>query len=362
MRRDRTGVGASYEGQNRTLTTIAPDGSSTTSYQYHCNTVTVTDPAGKWKQHTMDAFGQLVQVVEPSPDANPNHVTTYAYDVLGHLIQAQMPRTVAGNVVTQTRTWNYDAGTQRLTSATQPETGTVSFTYNADGTLAAKTDAKSNQTQYTYDSYGELTQVARGSWNAGTSTFTEDVSQRVTYTYGGTNPLGPGQQNYSQNTAGRVSQIAYSGPHSLSFTEWYSYTAPGGVSAKRLTLTSGNSSHLDASYSYDSEGRMTSVQYPQQAGGNPIATYTYGFDVMGRLNTMTDQSNNVLVSGVTYNAANKLLTMAGTVVAESRTYNINQQLTELVSGSYHFRYNYSATQNNGRIQSMTDVASGKTVT
>ena len=66
----------------------------------------------------------------------------------------------------------------------------MSFTYNADETLATKTDAKSNQTQYTYDSYRELTQVARGSWNAGTSTFTEDVSQRVTYTYGGTNPLG----------------------------------------------------------------------------------------------------------------------------------------------------------------------------
>ena len=83
---------------------------------------------------------------------------------------------------------------------------------------------------------------------------------------------------------------------------------------------------------------------------------------MGRLNTMTDQNNNSLVSGVTYNAASKLLTLSGTVVVESRTYNLNQQLTELYSSSYHFRYNYSATKNNGRVQSMTDVASGGTVT
>ena len=169
-------------------------------------------------------------------------------------------------------------------------------------------------------------------------------------------------RNYSSNTAGRVSQITYSGPHNLSYSEWYSYTAPGGVTAKRLTLTSGYTNHLDAYYSYDSEGRMTSVQYPQQPGGSALATYTYGFDAMGRLNTMTDQSNNSLVSGVTYNAANKLLTLSGTVVAESRTYNVNLQLTELYSGSYHFKYNYSATQNSGRIQSMTDVASGETVT
>ena len=287
-----------YDAMGRTLTTVGPDGSSTTSYVYQGNTVKVTDPAGKWKLYTMDAFGQLVQVVEPSPDANPNHVTTYLYDVLGHLVQAQMRRTVAGNVVTQTRTWNYDPATQRLTSVTQPETGTVSFTYNGDGTLATKTDANSGRTQYTYDSYAELTQISRGSWNADTSTFTEDVSERVTYTYGGTNPKGQGQgqSNYSSNTAGRVSQITYSGPHNLSYSEWYSYTAPGGVTAKRLTLTSGYTNHLDAYYSYDSEGRMTSVQYPQQPGGSALATYTYGFDAMGRLNTMTDQNNNSLVN------------------------------------------------------------------
>ena len=60
-------------------------GASTTSYSYQGNAVTVTDPAGKWKQYTMDAFGELTQVVEPSPNpaTEPNHVTTYLYDQIG---------------------------------------------------------------------------------------------------------------------------------------------------------------------------------------------------------------------------------------------------------------------------------------
>ena len=47
---------------------------------------------------------------------------------------------------------------------------------------------------------------------------------------------------------------------------------------------------------------------------------------------------------------------------ETRTYNANLQLTSLVSGTYQYSYNYSATQNNGRIQSVFDAASGETVT
>ena len=87
-----------YDAIGRTLTTVLPDGTSTTSYSYQGNIVTVTDPAGKWKQYTTDAFGELTQVLEPSPNpaTEPNHVTTYTYDLLGHLTQAQMPRTVNG--------------------------------------------------------------------------------------------------------------------------------------------------------------------------------------------------------------------------------------------------------------------------
>jgi YD repeat-containing protein len=68
-------------------------------------------------------------------------LTSYTYDQLNHLTQVAMPRNTANNMKTQTRTFVYDPTTQRLTSATNPENGTVSYTYNADGTLASKKDA-----------------------------------------------------------------------------------------------------------------------------------------------------------------------------------------------------------------------------
>ena len=46
-----------------------------------------------------------------------------------------------------------------VTSATNPENGTVSYTYNADGTLASKTDANGNTETYTYDAYQRLTAI-----------------------------------------------------------------------------------------------------------------------------------------------------------------------------------------------------------
>ena len=43
----------------------------------------------------------------------------------------------------QTRTWNYDAASQRLTSMALPESGATSYSYTAaDGMLDTKTDAR----------------------------------------------------------------------------------------------------------------------------------------------------------------------------------------------------------------------------
>ncbi|HWF46087.1 MAG TPA: hypothetical protein VG168_03705 [Bryobacteraceae bacterium] len=64
-----------------------------------------------------------------------------------------------------------------------------------------------------------------------------------------------------------------------------------------------------------------------------------------------------MVGGVADNAANQVLSGV-----DNRSYNANGQLTEIWAGSYRYKYNYSPTQNNGRITSMQDVASGETIT
>ena len=84
-------------------------------------------PPVSCKTFTMDAFGNLVTVVEPDPTLG-NVTTSYTSNVLNHLIHVSMPR----GSTTQTRTFNYNSGTTvtgLLQSATNPENGTVTYTY-----------------------------------------------------------------------------------------------------------------------------------------------------------------------------------------------------------------------------------------
>jgi RHS repeat-associated protein len=354
-----------YDALGRTLTTVAADGSSTTTYTYQGATLQVTDAAGKWKQYVTDAFGQLTQVIEqsPNPATEPNHVTNYSYDILGRLIQVQMPRTVAGQVITQIRTWTYDPSTQLLAQTNSPEAGVTQYAYNSDGTLASRTDAKNQQIQYTYDPFGRVTQVSRGTLVNGQ--FNEDLTQRATLTYDDTD------NGFSENTIGRVSEVDYSGPHGLEFSEFYSYHEAGALTGKRLSVSGTalgtNTANLDAAFTYNNLGQISSMQYPfaQWSNGSVVTAgpqYVYTYDGMNRLGGMTGPNNQTLVSSVTYNAANRITQLNTSTFNETTTYNANMQVTGIVSGAYHYTYQYSATQNNGRILSETDVASGETIT
>lgn len=170
---------STYDALGRTVSVAQPGGSGTKNYSYSGRTVTATDEAGKWKKFTMDALGNLTQVNEPNPAGGSEYVTSYTYDVLNHLVGVSMPRTNGGTTYTQTRTFNYGTPPGAyLLSATNPETGTVSYSY-ANGKLAAKTDAKNQQVEYAYDSYGRVTQVRHYPVAGGA----EDVCQQGNFTY-----------------------------------------------------------------------------------------------------------------------------------------------------------------------------------
>ena len=70
-----------------------------------------------------------------------------------------MPRPSGSGSYTQTRTFNYDLPTGRLTSTTNPETGTITYGYYGDGHLFSKKDNKNQLTYYSYDGYGRLAYV-----------------------------------------------------------------------------------------------------------------------------------------------------------------------------------------------------------
>ena len=110
-----------------------------------------------------------------------------------------------------------------------------------------------------------------------------------------------------------------------------------------LPLSSAYYSQLPASanYTYDNEGRVTTLVYP--AFGYPSASgmsLSYGLDSMGRAYSATVPAYyTTYVSSATYGPSNELLTIPS--LGETRTYNANVQLTNLVSGSYSYQYNCS---------------------
>jgi RHS repeat-associated protein len=353
---------STYDASGRTASVVQPDG-STATYLYQGNTVKVTDPAGKWKTFTMDPFGNLTSVLESDPSLG-NVTTNYTYDVLNHLTQVSMPR--GGN--TQIRTFNYKTGTAIgafLLSATNPENGTVTYTYNSSHLLASKTDAKGQNFTYQYDTYNRLTSIKWTNAPGGAQ-----VLRSFMYD---TNTLSSFSGSYTKGRLVAVQNAQFqpgqsTSPSAIQFTEMYAYTKPGEMSGKRLQVnetipvTGILMSNLDTTYTYDNEGKMISVSYPTTASGaGPV--YTNSFDSMSRLTGLTDQNHITDVSGVSYNAANQFLGITYFGASETRQYNGLLQLTQLTvtgAASINYTYNYPTGTNNGQINSQ--VVSGETIT
>jgi RHS repeat-associated protein len=355
----------SYDGLGRTTRVLSPDGISQTLYAYSGNMVTVTDPAGKYKNMYMDKLGHLFSVQEPDPTYGLVS-TNYTYDVLDHLTQVQMQR----GSTTQYRTFNYtSAGVTGgdLLSAANPENGTLFYTYNATHTIATKVDAKNTHFAYTYDSFNRLLTVSAAG------------NTLRTYTYDA-NAIDP---TYSHSVQGRLATIEYPAFNydvvfgwpqgSTKFTDMFDYSAPGQVIRKRLRVTkiqpiSGlatqtGSGDLNMTYAYNVEGKITNVTYPFDATTSTTPQYNYSYDTMMRPAGMTDLSST-LVSSVAYGPANEMLSMSYNGGTETRTYNSMLQLTQLVNTTPGQNLNITYTfpsGNAGKITSQTDNLSGETI-
>ena len=83
---------------------------------------------------------------------SPNQGTSYTYNALDNLI-----RVTQGS---QTRTFAYDS-LSRLASAANPESGTINYTYDKNGNLTQKTDARGVQTTYAYDALQDRSDPAQ---------------------------------------------------------------------------------------------------------------------------------------------------------------------------------------------------------
>ncbi len=350
-----------YDALGRTIQVKQPSSSGTANYLYAGNTVKSTDAAGKWKQFENDALGNLTKVTEPNP-AGGTYDTNYTYSELNQLLTVSMPR----GAVTQTRTFVYHATTQRLTSTTNPENGTTTNYYNADGTLAYKIDAKLQKISYDYDSLMRVTAVHRF-----TDGVNEDTMQRTNFEYDA-NSVVP---SFSANVNGRLAvaksyaMTVTGGTTAITtFYEMYSYDSAGRVLKKRLRVSNNALGDVDKDVEYSFTGaKLDSVKYP-----DINVPFTYYYDNMLRPNRMTgkdpsDYQNgtNVVdyVNSVNYNVASRMTsTWTLNLGYSTYTYNERNELTRQQTGTLaDIQYEYSATSDNGQILSRTNNVSAEKV-
>jgi len=207
---------------------------------------------------------------------------------------------------TQTRAFQYSG--LDMVSATTPESGTVTYTYNGAHQVFQRTDTKNQYTRYTYDDYGRLTWEREGYISNGV--YHETANWQ--FQYDSDNVFG------SANAAGRLGQVFFG--YNPGFYYHYKYNAAGRVVEQQITEQPGYANVLfDATYTWDNEGRLTGETYPDGT------SLTYGYDINGRMSTMS-QGGTQQVSAA-YGISGELTNLSYYGYNEARTYNSLLQLT-----------------------------------
>jgi RHS repeat-associated protein len=221
-----------------------------------------TDPRGNTTNFTYDALGNL----KTKTDALSN-VTSYTYDNNGNKLSAT-------DANKHTTNYQYDA-LNRLIKTTYPDSTTKQDTYNFRGNKLTETDQSSRISQYAYDKAGEFLTViyAYGTADTGTVTYTYDADSRqktIKDEVGNTTT-----NNY--DAASRLSSVQ----DALSNITSYGYDADS-----RLTSITDPNVHT-TSYTYDARSRSTRTTY------NDSTTAQYTYDGIGHVLTTTDQAGQV---------------------------------------------------------------------
>jgi RHS repeat-associated protein len=331
-----------YDALGRTTSIAYPEGSAATT-AYSGNTSTVIDPAGMTRTLTYDALGRLISVVE-----NPGglgYSTSYSYNALDDLLTVSQG--------SQTRTFVYDS-LSRLTSATNPESGTTTYTYSTPSSICSgdasavctRTDARGISTTYTYND--SLNRLTSKTYSDGTSTasFFYDESSVTLGSWGSgalANTKGRLTHTTTVNSSGTVLTGTVQDYDPMGRTSYYWQCTP---------YNCGTSSIWSSNYQYKYTGEVWQWTYP--------AGYTLTNTVSPARRTTQIQSSQVdtnhpqyLAQSINYmpwGAVSKLVNgyaSSGANAQETYTYNSRLQpwmiqlgTTSNPTADYCLVYNY----------------------
>ncbi len=293
-----------YDALGR-ITEIKHPDDSVVATEYAGNVTTVTDEAGKKRKTTTDALGRLSQVIE-DPDTL-NYTTDYQYDLLDNLVTV----TQRGNPTipdpVQTRTFAYDR-LSRLVCASNPESrtdlatcsvtaptsGVDRFTYDNNGNLKTKADARG--VTATWGDYDALNRPTITTYSDGTPT--------LSYNYhpSGSSPcFNKGRLDTVVNSVSTMSVPCYdalgratqSSQITAGTTYPFIYTYNLDSTLETQTYPDG----LKVAYKYDTAGR------PTKAGRNTVGQIDFAQNVLYAPHGVPDQFTlgNGLTETTTYN-------------------------------------------------------------
>jgi len=316
-----------YDTLGRVTSIVQPDLSIlTTSYAGNCTTV--VDETGKSRKSCTDGLGRLIQVFEAP--STLNFETDYQYDALGNLLCAVQKATdtspfttcAAAPVAWRPRSFQYDS-LSRILSATNPESGTISYGYDGNGNLLQKKSPKPNQTNSATTStnnfcYDALNRATSKAYNTSAC---PPASPIATYTYDqGTNGIGlrtgmtdaSGSATWMYDLTGRV-QSETRVTSNVTKTTSYGYNQDGSVNS--ISYPSGRT----VNYTYSGAGRALSaidptgpINYVTSATYAPpgeLATYANGFVSGGFSGITTANVYNKRLQPVLISAASPTATV-----------------------------------------------------
>jgi RHS repeat-associated protein len=308
---------ATYDALGRVLTMTDANGGSTT-YTYTNNDVlqTVSGTQTFKKQFEYDGLGRLTSVCEivssslqgkgPCNQGVPQtgYLTNYSYDALGRLLGVTQNSQTNGTP--QTRAFAYDM-LGRMTSETNPESGTKNYYYDSDttmcgngpstsnGDLVKTTDAAGNCVMYYSDALHRISDV--GNNNQALNHCRRFRYDNSTGYAGSTKPAG------LVNTLGRLIEatidLCAGTNDTLLSDEWFSYSLRGELTdVYQSTLHSGGYYHSKASYW--ANGALNTLSLLNSSGASIIPTQTYSLDGEGRPISVTAASGQSPVTSVSY--------------------------------------------------------------
>jgi RHS repeat-associated protein len=303
-----------YDALDRITSVVEQDGSSVTTAYDQANTnstgvcSTVTDEAGNSRQSCEDGLGRMTGVFEdPGSSPHLNYETDYTYNALDNLTNVNQKGSNVSNA--RTRAFSFDSLSE-LTSAQNPESGTIGYTYDADGNVITKTAPSPNQssggtksvvTTYAYDQLNRLT--SKKYVDGDTS---NPATAPVTYGYDGVAPSGctppsvvtpydSGIPVTPTNTIGRRSAMC----DGSGTTAWI-YDSMGRPTIEERTL---NGVTKNVGYVYTLDGSEKYIWYPSD---DRIAI---DISTAGRVLGVEDQVTNDVFDNASYTPGGLLSSM-----------------------------------------------------